>query len=120
MFSICLEHVEVNEFSEAAEAFVETLNGLLSRLGVAGGGSIASAEACILEVLSKCGQLLLEQHVRQSKTSASEVSEAVSCPACDGACRRYRRRGRRFLTLCGKIRVDQWVYVCKQGHYQTP
>lgn len=120
MFSICLEHVEVNEFSEAAEVFVETLNGLLSRLGAAGGGSIASAEACISEELSKCGQELLALHARQSEASASEVSEAVLCPDCACVCRRYRRRGRRFLTLCGEIRVDRWVYVCEKGHYQTP
>lgn len=121
MFSICLEHVEVNEFSEGAEVFVEMLNGLLSRLGSGGGGSVASAEACISEVLAKCGQALLEQHARQSETWAFEASEeTVSCPDCEGECRKYRRRCRRFLTLCGEIRVQRWVYVCEKGHYQTP
>ena len=119
MFSISLAHVAVNEFSEAAEVFVETLNDPLSRLGAAGGGSVASAEVCISEVLAKCGQALLEQHARQS-ARGREVSGGVSCPECDGKCRRYRRRSRRFLTLCGEIRVERWVYVCEKGHYQMP
>ena len=109
-----------NEFSEDAEVFVERLNGLLSRLGSGGGESVASAEACISEELAKCGQVLLEQHARQSETVAFEVSEEVLCPECEGECRRYRRRCRRFLTLCGEIGVERWVYVCEQGHYQTP
>ena len=53
MFSISLADVAVNEFSEDAEVFVETLNGLLSRLGAAGGKSVAAAEACISEVLAR-------------------------------------------------------------------
>ena len=100
MFSISLSDVEVNEFSEVAEVFVETLNGLLSRLGGVEGGSIASAEACISEVLSKCGQALLELHARVSETMASEVSDEVFCPKCTDVCRRYRRRGRRGGSRC--------------------
>ena len=120
MFSICLEDVKVNEFSEDAAVFVETLNGLLSGLGASGGKSVASAESCILEVLSKCGQALLELHARESAALVSEASEEVLCPDCGGVCRRYRRRRRRFLTLCGEIGVERWVYVCESGHYQTP
>ena len=119
MFSISLADVAVNEFSEDAEVFVETLNGLLSRLGAAGGKSVAAAEACISEVLAKCGQALLEPHARQS-TRECEVSEGVSGPECEGRCRRYRKRCRRFLTVCGEIYVERWVYVCEAGHYQTP
>ena len=122
MFSISLETVEVNEFSEeVSEAFVETLNGLLSRLGGDACESIASAESRISEVLFECGQALLEAYARQSEVSFCEgTPESVSCPACGSVCRRYRRRGRRFLTVCGEIHVKRWVYVCDQGHYQTP
>ena len=121
MFSISLETVAVNDFSQEAEAFVDTLNGLLSRLGGEGCESIASAEACISQVLSECSQKLLEQYARQSEVSSCDAPERVSCPECGSVgMRRYRRRGRRFQTLCGEIRVERWVYVCEQGHYQTP
>ena len=118
MFSVSLAHVEVNEFSADAEAFVATLNSLLSGLGVGSAKSVASAEACISEMLLKCGRALLEQHARQSVVF--EAASAVSCPECSGACRKYRQRYRKFLTLCGEIRVNRWVYVCDQGHYHTP
>ena len=121
MLSISLETVAVNDFSQEVEAFVETLNGLLSRLGGEGCESITSVETCISEVLSECGQKLLEQYARQSEVSSCDAPERVSCLECGGvSLRRYRRQGRRFQTLCGKIRVERWVYVCDQGHYQTP
>ena len=121
MFSISLETVEVNDFSQEAEAFVETLNGLLSRLGGEGCESIASAETCISQVLSECGRKLLEQYARHSEVSSCDAPVRVSCLECGGVgLRRYRRRCRRFQTLCGEIRVKRWVYVCDHGHYQTP
>ena len=121
MFSISLETVEVNDFSQEAEAFVETLNGLLSRLGGEGCESIASAETCISQVLSECGRKLLEQYARHSEVSSCDARVRVSCLECGGVgLRRYRRRCRRFQTMCGEIRVERWVYVCDQGHYQTP
>ena len=118
MFSVSLASVEVNEFSEIAEAFVASLNGLLSRLGSGECVSVVSAEAAVVEVLNGCRQKFLEFYAEVS--ASQQISEAVLCPVCDQACRRYRKRGRRYRTLCGEIRVQRWVYKCAVGHFHSP
>ena len=118
MFSISLESVEVKEFSVRAEGFVESLNGLLRDLSSETCESVDAAESVISEVLDACRQELLELYA--VKSAGTRVSGRLSCPECQRACRRYRKRGRNFLTLCGEMRVDRWVYVCEAGHWHVP
>ena len=118
MFSLSLASVESNEFCEVAGEFVSILNDLLERLGSSTGPSVGTAESLVSEVMSVCRQKVLEVYARQS--ASASVSGSVVCPVCAEDCRRFRKRRRRFRTLCGEIRVDRWVYKCPSGHFHAP
>ena len=119
MFSISLENIEVKEFSEVAVEIVASLNGLLGHLGSSAGLTVSSAEGRVSAVMRACGQQVLEMF---AQVSASEpVSEGVVCPVCQSSeVRPYRKRGRKFRTVCGEVSVDRWVYKCPSGHFHAP
>ena len=56
------------------------------------------------------GQRLLEVCV--SEASSQQSAEPVECPQCKQVCRPIQKRGVNITTLCGKIRVQRWVYEC--------
>ena len=118
MFSLSLASVEVNEFSEVGEEIVASLNGLLSRFSSGECGSVSQAEGLVLAVVKLCREKLLEVYLRQS--GGQRVSGGVVCPVCESVSDAYRKRGRRFRTLCGDIRVQRWVYKCALGHFHVP
>lgn len=119
MFSVSLESIEVKEFSEVAVEIVSTLNGLLARLGASAGLTVGAAEGLVSEVMDVCRQQVLELHAQVS--ASEQVSEDVSCPVCASSeVRRYRKRVRRFRTICGEVSVQRWVYQCRSGHFHVP
>ena len=64
----------------------------------------------VLEVMRELGRQVLETSLVESANDASCVS--VSCSACEGEMRRFRKRQRYVQTLCGVVRVSRWVYRC--------
>ncbi len=117
MLSISLASCEVKENVEAAENLVVEVNDLFGALDSRSCLSLAEAEHHILEGTRALGQKLLEMYTSQ-QASAKET-EPVLCPKCEKACRSWRKRERQFTTLCGVIRVEQWVYHCDAKHYHA-
>ena len=54
-----------------------------------------------------------------SRKATEKESESVECPTRKEPCRPLRKRERKFTILCGKIRINRWVYCCEQGHRQV-
>ncbi|MDE0089256.1 MAG: hypothetical protein OXU23_26315 [Candidatus Poribacteria bacterium] len=67
------------------------------------------------DLMLRSGRKLLEVCVSQAASRQSAAS--VECPECEQACRPIQKRGVNITTLCGKIRVQHWVYECVSGHY---
>ena len=44
----------------------------------------------------------------------------VSCPSDQGQSRQFRRRARRFTSICGVLRLPRGEYKCKCGHIHVP
>ncbi len=68
--------------------------------------------------MNRTGQKLLEVCV--SEAASQQSTAPVECPQCEQACRPIQKRGVNITTLCGKIRVQRWVYKCVSGHYHRP
>ena len=66
----------------------------------------------------RSGQKLLEVCV--SEAASQQSAAPVECPQCEQACRPIQKRGVTITTLCGRIRVQRWVYKCVSGHYHRP
>ena len=66
----------------------------------------------------RSGQKLLEVCV--SEAASHQSTAPVECPQCEQACRPIQKCGVNITTLCGKIRVQRWVYKCVSGHYHRP
>ena len=118
MLSISLQSCEVKAFAEEANQFVKEVNVLVETLTSDLCVSLEAAELQVLEATRSWGQKVLEMCVSQK--SGERVSEQVSCPAFQKACRPLRKRHRNFTPLCGVIRVGRWVYHCESGHCHVP
>ena len=71
---------------------------------------VADLEREVLELTRELGREVLETCLSESANDASSVS--VSCSACEGKLRRFRKRQRHVQTLCGVVGVSRWVYRC--------
>ena len=67
------------------------------------------------DLMLRSGQKFLEVCV--SEAASHQSTAPVECPQCEQACRPIQKRGVNITTLCGKIRVQRWVYKCVSGHY---
>lgn len=79
---------------------------------------LEAAEDRMRDLMLRSGQRLLEVCV--SQTASQQSSTPVECPECKQPCHPIQKRGVNITTLCGKIRVQRWVYECKSGHYHRP
>lgn len=66
------------------------------------------------------GQKLSEAIISETAGSAVAAPVSVLCSSCQGESRRFRRRVRRFTSLCGVLRLPRWEYKCKCGHIDVP
>ena len=80
--------------------------------------SLEAAETCVRDLMNRTGQKLLEVCV--SEAASQQSTAPVACPQCEQACRPIQKRGVTITTLCGRIRVQRWVYKCVSGHYHRP
>ncbi len=111
MFNISLENPEVKEI---LEDIAQVADELLSSPCV----PLEAAEPCVRDLMLRSSQKLLEVCV--SEAASQQSTEPVECPQCEQACRPIQKRGVNITTLCGKIRVQRWVYKCVSGHYHRP
>ena len=80
---------------------------------------VGDLEREVLALTRELGRKVLETCLSESANDASSVS--VSCAACEGELRRFRKRPRYVQTLCGVVGVSRWVYRCDGcGQYQVP
>ena len=73
-------------------------------------GPVGDLERDVLELTRELGRRVLETCLSESADDAPSVS--VSCSACEGELRRFRKRRRYVQTLWGVVRVSRWVYRC--------
>ena len=111
MFSIPLENPEVKEI-------LEDIAQVVGELSSSPCVSLEEAETCVRDLMLRSGQKLLAVCVSQVASQPS--AEPVACPQCEQACRPIQKRGVNITTLCGKVRVQRWVYECGSGHYHRP
>lgn len=111
MFNISLENPEVKEI---LEDIAQMADELLSSPCV----PLEAAEPCVRDLMLRSSQKLLEVCV--SEAASRQSAAPVECPQCEQACRPIQKRGVNITTLCGKIRVQRWVYKCASGHYHRP
>ncbi|MYG07353.1 ISKra4 family transposase [Candidatus Poribacteria bacterium] len=71
---------------------------------------VGDLEREVLEVMRELGRKVLETCLSESAEDASSVS--LTCSACEGELRRFRKRQRYVQTLCGVVGVSRWVYHC--------
>ena len=102
------------EVKEIFEEIAEVCGELLSTPCV----PLEEAETRVRDLLLRSGQKLMEVCV--SEAASQQSAEPVACPQCEQACRPIQKRGVNITTLCGKIRVQRWVYKCASGHYHRP
>ncbi len=111
MFSIPLENPEVKEI-------LEDIAQVAGELSSSRCVSLEAAETCVRDLMNRTGQKLLEVCV--SEAASQQSTAPVACPQCEQACRPIQKRGVTITTLCGRIRVQRWVYKCVSGHYHRP
>ncbi len=105
---------ECHEIKEILEEIAEVTGTLSSSPCV----PLEEVETCVRDLMLRNAQKLVEACVSAHASQQSE--EPVECPECEQVCRPIQKRGVNITTLCGKIRVNRWVYKCSSGHYHRP
>ena len=103
----------VAKINEEVQKIFEDLTGDPSVL-------ISDVEDQVSAAIASWGQRLSEGILSENANAPAMASKSVVCRGCQGRSRRYRRRSRRFTTLCGVVRLSRWEYKCRCGHIQVP
>lgn len=82
--------------------------------------SIGDVERRVSTAIRSWGQRLSEAILSETSGSASASAVRVECPSCQGESRRFRRRVRSFISICGVLRLPRWEYKCACGHIHVP
>lgn len=118
MLSIPLNVCEDQENSEKMDKIVAKLNGLLDYIASEEDVSLAEAEAYVSETFRSVKQECLEE--RFSRIARPKEEEPVECPECEQPCVPLRIQAKHFVTDCGEICVNRWVYQCEEAHRHAP
>jgi hypothetical protein len=114
MISITLNSCEDNEQTKRLNEFAAEVNDLLGYITSEENASLEDAEVRVSETFRSLEQMVLEVCV--SIETGKKASEPVECPECQEPCSALRQQEKHFITLCGKIGVNRWIYQCEQGH----